>query len=135
MLNVPTARARATNQPLHFLGRIDGRSRLARRRKDLVAILIDALGAPPTHLQQIQIRRAAELTAAAEVLRAKVLSGEASRHLLEALTALEGEARRATRELGIDGKPQAKRGLTLADLLREDAAQRAGDADDVENGK
>jgi hypothetical protein len=118
----PVTRARVTNDVRRLHG-LDARTREGRRRRDLVAIFLDALGAPPTELQLVQVRRAAELTVATESLRARVLAGEVSRHLLEALTKLEGEGRRAVRELGLKlDAPSKRAGPTLGDLLREDAA-------------
>jgi hypothetical protein len=115
----PTTRARVTNDLRRLHGE-DGRSRVGRRRRDLVAIFLDALGGTPTDLQALHVRKAVELTATAEAVRAKVLAGDAGGANLELLVKLEGEARRAIRSLGIRAD-QPPRGLTLGDLLREDA--------------
>ena len=49
-----------------------------RRRRDLVAIFLDALGgrAAVSELQLVQVRKAAELATAAEAVRARVLAGD-----------------------------------------------------------
>jgi hypothetical protein len=43
----------------------------------LAAIFLDALGGKATELQPVQVRKAAELTVAAEALRGTVLGGDA----------------------------------------------------------
>jgi hypothetical protein len=74
------------------------------------------------------VRRAAELITLAEQFRNQMLAGElASPNAFEQLTKLESESRRTLKMLGLDGKPEPPRVPTLADLLREDAAQRAED--------
>lgn len=74
-------RARATNDPAH--PSTTTQLAQARRRRDLVRIYVDALGGPQavTDLQRVGIRKAAELTAAAEMLRARVLAGDAASDL------------------------------------------------------
>ena len=53
----------------------------------------------------VAVRKAAELTVAAEMARAAVLNGGSNAADLDVLIKLEGEARRAVRALGI--KPDA----------------------------
>jgi hypothetical protein len=67
---------------------------------NLVAIFLDALGgrAAVSELQLVQVRKAAELTTAAEAVRAPVLAGDAAMDL-ELLVKIEGEASRAVRAL------------------------------------
>jgi hypothetical protein len=102
-----TTRSKLTNDPLKFLRGRDGRTRQGRRRRDLVTIYINALGgrAAVSELQLVTVRKAAELTTAAETVRARVLTGDASD--LDALVKLEGEARRAVRALGIKSQERA----------------------------
>ena len=71
-------RARATNDPTYVPLASSHRVQ-ARRRRDLVSIYLTALGESVTDLQLVQVRKAAELTAAAESLRARVLAGEVGR--------------------------------------------------------
>jgi hypothetical protein len=59
------------------------------------------------------VRKAAELTTAAERLGARVLAGDAAMDL-ELLVKMEGEARRAVRALNL--KTAAKRGPTFAEV-------------------
>jgi len=105
-----TNRSRVTNDPLYLRGTRgrDGRTVQGRRRRDLVSIYIDALGGRSvvSELQLVGVRKAAELTTAAEAVRAKVLAGDSTINL-DALVKLEGEARRAVRALGIksQGRP------------------------------
>jgi hypothetical protein len=58
----------------------------------LAAIFLDALGgrAAVSELQLVQVRKAAELTTAAEAVRARVLAGDAAMDL-ELLVKIEGE--------------------------------------------
>jgi len=118
----PTVRARTTNDPLHVPG-LAGNSAAARRQRDLVSIFIEAVGGPSavSELQLIAVRRAAELTATAEMVRAAVLSGVSADY--GTLIRLESESRRAVRALGI-GSPAAvvKPGAALAKYLAEKQA-------------
>jgi hypothetical protein len=63
-------RARATNDPAYVPLASSHRAQ-SRRRRDLVAIFLDALGGTATDPQMVQLRKAAELTVAAETLRAR----------------------------------------------------------------
>ena len=85
------------------------RAAIARSRAGvatLAAIFLDALGgrAAVSELQLVQVRKAAELTTAAEAVRARVLAGDAAMDL-ELLVKIEGEARRA----GSSAQPQDRR--------------------------
>ena len=75
-------RARATNDPAYVPLASSHRAQ-SRRRRDLVAIFLDALGgrAAVSELQLVQVRKAAELTTAAEAVRARVLAGDAAMDL------------------------------------------------------
>jgi hypothetical protein len=115
-------RARATNDPA-YVSRASSYRAQSRRRRDLVAIFLDALGGTATDLQMVQLRKAAELTVAAETLRARVLAGDASD--LDTLVKLEGEARRAVRALGIKSGPPPHAALFSRALARE-IKSRAG---------
>ena len=104
----PTTRSKVTNDP-RFVPGLDGRSPSARRRRDLVTIYRNAIGGRASELQLVQIRKAAELTAAAESLRGRMLVGETID--LGTLVKLEGEARRAVRALGISQAPRKRPSL------------------------
>jgi hypothetical protein len=67
------------------------------------------------------VRKAAELTTAAEAVRARVLAGDAAMDL-EPLK-IEGEARRAVRALNL--KTAAKRGPTFAEVVARIGAEEA----------
>jgi hypothetical protein len=84
----------------------------SRRRRDLVAIFLDALGgrAAVSELQLVQVRKAAELTTAAEAVRARVLAGDAGWTL--SCSSRSRGARRAVRALNL--KTAAKRRPTFA---------------------
>jgi len=86
-------------------------------------MFLDALGGPSavTGLQLVAVRRAAELTATAEMARAAVLSGISTD--FGTLIRLESEARRALRALGVGSPaPVAKPGASLAKYLAEKQA-------------
>lgn len=90
------------------LVRVDGRTRGARRLRDLADSYADALGGW-TKLMPLQahaVRRAAELSTLAEQARASAL--ETGTVDPVALSQLEGKAERAVRGLGLpDGKTEA----------------------------
>jgi hypothetical protein len=70
-------RARATNDPAYVPLASSHRAQ-SRRRRDLVAIFLDALGGrvAVSELQLVQVLKAAELTTSAEAVRARVLAGD-----------------------------------------------------------
>jgi hypothetical protein len=96
-----------------------------RRRRDLVATFMDALGGPSVVNDLTQVRKAAELTALAEATRARMLLGAVTD--ITALIRIEGEARRACRALGlkIESPPARARGLELARQRWAEDAERA----------
>jgi hypothetical protein len=94
-------RSRATNDPA-FLPPATTNLRRARRRRDLVAMFLNACGGrEASELTLVAIRKAAELTVAAEAARAAVLNGGSCAADLDVLIKLENEARRAVRALGL----------------------------------
>lgn len=85
-------------------GILDGRTLVARRRRELIDIYTTALGGPAalSEGQRIDIRRAAELVALSEAARARAMregTGDASE--LSAMIRLESTAARAVRALNI----------------------------------
>src|SRR6516162_9334454 len=90
-------RARATNDPAYVPLASSHRAQ-SRRRRDLVAIFLDALGGRTavSELQLVQVRKAAELTTAPRRC-ASACSPATRRWTLELLVKIEGEARRAFR--------------------------------------
>jgi hypothetical protein len=105
-------RARSTNDPRWLRG-IDGRTEIARRRRDLIEALVAALGGKPSDVAMLDVRRAAELTAIAEEARRQALQGAAVD--LAALARIEGTADRAVRRLGI--KPGVVEHVPLRDRI------------------
>jgi hypothetical protein len=75
--------------------------RQTRRRRDLIRMFIAAIGPEAGDLALVTVRKAAELTVAAEAARARVLNGGTCAADLDMLVKLEGEARRAIRALGL----------------------------------
>jgi hypothetical protein len=83
-----------------------------RRRRDLVGIFLQSLSGPSgssvvSELTLVAVRKAADLTVAAEMARARILAGDNNAADLDCLVKLEGEARRAVRALGF--KTDAKK--------------------------
>jgi hypothetical protein len=75
-----------------------------------------------SELTLVAIRKAAELTVAAEMARAAVLNGGSCAADLDMLVKLEGEARRAVRALGL--KPDsAKPHVPLREQLAAEAEE------------
>jgi hypothetical protein len=94
-------RSKTTNKPGYLAPLTPLRQ--TRRRRDLIALFIDGLGGRDavTDLTLVTVRKAAELTVAAEAARAAVLAGGKCAADLDMLVKLEGEARRAVRALGL----------------------------------
>jgi hypothetical protein len=110
-------------------GVIDGRTLVARRRRELIDVYTTALGgaAALSEGQRIDIRKAAELTALAEQARARAMrEGASGAGELTAMVRLEGMAARAVRALNI--KPQAAQPKppSLADYVASKRAEAAG---------
>lgn len=116
----PAQRQQAADRPPSRGGVLDGRTPIGRRRRELIDCYADALGGAGalSEGQQIDIRKAAELTALAEQARAKAMrdgTGDASD--LSAMIRLESTAARAVRALNIKAKAGAN--ITpLRDRLR-----------------
>jgi hypothetical protein len=119
-------RSQITNRPLRLRG-LDGRSGSGRRRRDLIEAFADALGGSQalSEVQMIDVRRAAELVAVTEEVRAAALKQGGAAVDLHELIKLEGAADRAVRRLCLkaEGKPAAP---SLAEHLAKRAAERAG---------
>jgi hypothetical protein len=109
-------RARVSNDPAFLPKKTPSLFAQGRRRRDLVEGFLSALGGPEavSPVVAMQVRRAAELLTAAEMVRADMLNGQAVDML--ALVRLEGAASRAVRGLGIKlEKPRGgDGGLTIA---------------------
>jgi hypothetical protein len=92
-------RGAASNDPGR-LGRLTPRAQ-ARRRHDLIRTFLAALGGADavSPVAMMQVKKAAELLALAEALRASMI-GDPTRDVT-GLVRLEGEARRTLRSLGI----------------------------------
>jgi hypothetical protein len=109
-------------------GILDGRTQVAKRRRELIAIYTAALGGilALTDGQQIDIRKAAELTALAEQARARAMrDGFADAGDLSAMVRLESTAARAVRALNIAAGAGAPKTPSLAEYAAAKAAQKA----------
>jgi hypothetical protein len=127
----PTSSAATTHQSADRApsrgGVLDGRTLVARRRRELIEIYTIALGGPASLSagQWIDIRKAAELTALAEQARARAMrEGATGAGELTAMVRLEGMAARAVRALNI--KPAQPKPPSLAEHLAQRAARAAG---------
>jgi hypothetical protein len=128
--DVPRLRARVTNNPSFLAGTVTPRAQ-ARRHRDIVRILLKAIGPEVTDLMLIAVKRAAELTLASEHARAVLLtSSSIGPNDLEMLTRLEGAALRAVRALGIRDNG-AKPHIPLREQL---AAELEADEDEADLG-
>jgi hypothetical protein len=94
---------------------------IARRRRELIAVFVQAIGRV-SPVQMVEIERTASLLILAEDLRTKALRGEDV--AIADLSRLEGTADRAIRRLGIKaGAAAAPMGLD--DIVARHAAERA----------
>ena len=100
----PHARSRKTNGSAAFLGPVDGRSRPARRHRDLVRAFTDALGGREslTTGQRVKVEQAAGLAVRAELLQAATARGEDVDN--EDLVRVANTLRRELSDLGLDRK-------------------------------
>jgi hypothetical protein len=120
----------------------DGRTCAARRKTALVKALIKALTGGEGELDPIvtaQVHRCAELSVAAEIARAQMLTGPTTSGDLELLVKLEGELRRAFVVLGAPLRaklpPEPSPGLAIAQARwAEQAAQEARKAREASHG-
>jgi hypothetical protein len=101
-------------------GILDGRTRRARRRRELIAAYSKALGGDRalTDGQRVDIRKAAELVALAEDARALALQeGPGGAGALSAMVRLESASARAVRALRLPPPNAAAPVPTLAEYL------------------
>jgi hypothetical protein len=107
---------------------LDGRTLVARRRRELIDIYAAALGGAATlsEGQQIDIRKAAELTALAESARARAMrEGASGAGELTAMVRLEGMAARAVRALNIKPGAGEPKSPSIAEYAARKAAEKA----------
>ncbi|MER8648408.1 MULTISPECIES: hypothetical protein [unclassified Mesorhizobium] len=70
------AQSRLTTGGQLFLGRVDGRSTVARRYRDVLALLSDAIGGAPSDAQALLLRRAATLSVICEQAESDMAGGK-----------------------------------------------------------
>jgi len=116
---VPMRRSRVSNNPLC---RNNSGTARGRRVNDLLRSYLRAMSNRSNCFAQADALRAAELTVAAEEVRADLLAGNGDAN---AVVRLENLAARAVRKLGLDPE-QAKPRRTFADYAREKGARKAG---------
>jgi hypothetical protein len=112
-----TIRSKSTNDP-RFVHGVDGRSKLMRRRRDLIALFVEEFGGESevSATFMLAVIRAADATAIAENYRARALRGEAI--VLDDLVRLENAAVRAVKALSAT-RQHRDAGPTLADIIAE----------------
>jgi hypothetical protein len=101
-------------------GVVDGRTIVARRRRELIVVYTAALGgaAALSEGQRIDIRKAAELTALAEQARARAMrQGTTDASEISAMVRLESTASRAVRALALPPPNAGPPVQTLADYI------------------
>jgi hypothetical protein len=110
-----SSRSVLTNRPNFLPTSPLNRVAVNRRRRDLCAMLIEAMGgeAVLSDLVMVEVRKAAELVTAAEVARAAMLNGDV-RLDLAGLVKLENVARRAMHGLAAFGLKTAKVSVGLS---------------------
>jgi hypothetical protein len=106
-------------------GAVDGRTLVAKRRRELIEIYMVALGGPAAVAGRlvVDVRRAAELVTLAEAERAKAMRGEPVD--LSSLIRIEGAADRAVRRLGIKPGADQPKPKTLAEYAAQRASEKA----------
>lgn len=97
----PTARSRKTNGKAAFLGKVDGRSVVARRQRDLERAYAAELGGDLTIWQRVKVAQAAALTVRAEQLQAAIAGGDPEIDD-EDLVRVANALRRELADLGLD---------------------------------
>jgi hypothetical protein len=113
-------RSRITNDPT---ARAKQDTAEGRRLADLIRGFLAEMGNPTSPVAQADAIRAAELTAASENARAKLLAGDGDAN---AVVRIENLAARAVRKLGLNERQNAAKSTSsVADYMREKAAQKA----------
>lgn len=117
---MPTRKRRQQRKP------IDGRTRLARRIRELSASYLVALGGIASPELRDRCERAAQLVVISEDVRRKAVTGSID---LDALVRIENTAQRAVDRLGLDRKPAFDDGASELDrYLQRRAAESEGAA-------
>lgn len=121
--NRSTGRSTVTNGQ-HLLKGIDGRSKLARRYRDILQELEEDLG-PDLSVVQVQLcRRFAGNSCAAEHLEAAICRGEEID--LALYNRLTVSLSRIAQNLGIDRKTKEEKGPSLSKYLYKKSKKRNG---------
>jgi hypothetical protein len=112
-------RSRVTNDPMR---RHRGKTADARRVRDLYLCYMDALGNPLNAIVQANVAKAAELVAAAEIARAKLIDGSGDANQL---VRIENLAARAVRSLGLPEANAAPAHVPLRERLSSEGTVSA----------
>lgn len=104
--------------------RLDGRSAIGRRVADLFRALMTRLGDPTDIVVQADVMALAELKAAAETARVRLLQGESSD--TNGLVRLENLVRRAEARVGLEPASAAKDESSWQDMFLSDEQAEGG---------
>jgi hypothetical protein len=104
----PEARSRKTNGKSIFLGKVDGRSVIARRYRDLERAYSAELGGNLSLWQQVKVSQAASLTVRAEQIQSAIAAGHTTIND-EDLVRVANALRRELVDLGLDRNPTPAR--------------------------
>jgi hypothetical protein len=110
-------------------GRLDGRTKLARRTKQLERAFIAELGGDLSDARLAAVRRAADLLSIAEQVRSRWMAGDLGVSTTD-IVRVEGTARRALIDLNL---PLAS-GVRPAESLEQYLARTDSDGDDGQDG-
>ena len=121
----PNYRSVITRSPA---GRLDGRTKLARRAKQLARAFEAERGGALSDAQMVAVKRAAEMATIAERTRALWLAGDWKTTGTDVVR-IDGAARRAILDLGL---PTSN--VRPAESLEEYLARTAADTDDDQSG-
>ena len=127
MIARSTALRHRSMDPSLAKGTIDGRTLVARRRRELIEIYAKALGGASalSEGQLVDIRKAAELTSLAEQSRARAMRGIMNAGEISAMIRLEGTASRAVRALNIQQSAVRSNLPSPAEYLAQRAIRHA----------
>jgi hypothetical protein len=129
-MKIPARLPTDSSPMLRRNARVDGRSKPAKRAKQLAASFVAQLGDAAAGAATLAaVLKAAEIVVLGEELRAKALRGEPID--LGALVRIENLGRRAVADLALDRHQAAARGPTLAEHLARRAMEQAGDRSDA----
>jgi len=107
---------------------IDGRSVEGKFLRRIEVELVEQLGGSPTFSQILAIRRIARLSLQAELLDAKMSSGDWTPHDSRTAAGINNAVLRALKDLGLKNKVAEKSAPSIADIVARHKAAEAATA-------